>query len=68
MKTFFLTLNYQNSKSIGPVKKTFDTSHVKRAWGLAKRWANNCQAICGRHPETNEMASGWELVIEKEVR
>ena len=63
-KTFYLTLQYPNSKSIGVIK-TFNTIHTNRAWGLAKKWANNCFAICGKHPVTNEMTSGWTLEIQK---
>lgn len=56
---FLLTLTWKDSPSIA-VEKEFKTKSPNRGWGFAKRWAENCFAICGKN-DKGEQATKWEL-------
>jgi len=43
------TLTFQWPDKAIQVTKEFHTTHKGRAWGLARRWQNNCLAICGKN-------------------
>lgn len=56
---FELTVTWENSPSI-TVRKEFKTKSANRGWGFAKRWTENCLAICGKD-DKGEQATSWEL-------
>jgi len=46
LKTFSLRICYP--EHVVEVKKSFDTKNTNKAWSLARRWMDNCLAICGK--------------------
>lgn len=56
---FKLTLSFPSTPSV-VAEKSFNTNHAGRGWGLAKRWRENCLAICGKN-ELGEPWNGHEL-------
>lgn len=48
-KTFELKIYYP--EYVVEVRKSFDTENTKKAWSLARRWMDNCLAICGKDGE-----------------
>lgn len=51
---FKLTLEFPSTAPV-VAEKPFNTNHKGRAWGLAKRWRDNCLAICGK----NHLGENW---------
>lgn len=65
MIEFSLTVQWPSTPEIS-VTKSFDTDHKKRAWSLAKRWRENCLAICGKnHKGESWVTNSLEIVPNK---
>lgn len=65
---FKLTLEYKNSPPV-TANKTINAQNNRNAWAAAKRWQNNCLAICGK----NHLGESYhwvelELLNNKELR
>lgn len=61
MRKFKLTFEWDSTKPVSVIKE-FNTGHNRRAWGLARRWQNNCLQICGRN-EKGELPYSTTLEI-----
>jgi hypothetical protein len=59
---FKLTFEFPSTEPITTVK-TFQARDKVKAWTLARKWQDNCLAICGRN-ELKEHCCRHELVIE----
>jgi len=60
---FELTLVWANGQST-KAKKVFVAGRASRAWGCAKRWRENCIAICGKDQNGN-LCQSDSLVLTK---
>jgi hypothetical protein len=61
MIKFSLTFEWPDKSKVTAFK-SFNTTHKGQAWALARRWQNNCLAICGKN-ESGQSVSYYGLEI-----
>lgn len=45
---FKLTFKFPSTENVVAFKK-FNTTNANRGWALARKWQDNCVAICGKN-------------------